>query len=101
MEMDELVQEVDRTIRVYEELIGHAAMRTRNMIDVYGHVEALSRLVVSADLQQGFQVLNEKGRSKDSFEALVIRFSGSFRDDVVAAAQWRLDNPDDLLKRVR
>jgi hypothetical protein len=99
--MDELVQEVDRTIRVYEELIGHAAMRTRNMIDDHGHVEALSRLVVSADLQQGFKVLAETERLEDSFEALVVRFRDHFRDDVVEAAQWRLDNPDELLKRAR
>lgn len=99
MEMDELVQEVERTIRVYEEIIGHAAMRTRNMIDEHGHVEALSRLVVSADLQQGLKVLAEKDQLEDSFESLVVRFRGRFRDDVVEAAQWRLDNPDELLKR--
>lgn len=46
--------EVEHAIRLYEREIGHAATRTRPMIDEYGEVEALSRLMVSADLQQGF-----------------------------------------------
>ncbi len=101
MEMNALVQEVEATILVYEELIGQAAMRTRNMIDQYGHIEALSRLVISPELQKGFRVLVEKKRLAESFEALVVRHADLFRDDVVAAAQWRLDHAEELLKRSR
>lgn len=44
-------KEVEHTIKLYEREIGHAATRTRPMIDKYGEVEALSRLMISADLQ--------------------------------------------------
>jgi len=43
---------VAHAIAVYERAIGHVATRTRNMIETHGEVEALSRLMVSPDLQQ-------------------------------------------------
>jgi hypothetical protein len=71
------------------------------MLEQYGPIDTLSRLVVSADLQKGFQVLAEKGQLEDSFEALVVRFGNLFKPEVVEAAQWRLDHPDELLGRTR
>jgi hypothetical protein len=88
--------EVQRTIELYEATIGHAAARTRQMIERYGEIEALSRLMVSADLQQGFRVLRDSGQLDKSFEALVVRYRHLFRSDAVAAAEWRLSNPNDL-----
>jgi hypothetical protein len=88
---------VGRAIEVYERVIRHAAQRTRNMIESLGEVEALSRLMVSADLQQGFQALRDSGQLQETFEAVVVRFPAFFRDNVVQAAQWRLDNPHNLL----
>lgn len=90
-------QELDRTIEIYESLIGHVAGRTRAMIARYGAVEALSRLMVSGDLQQGFKVLRDQNMLEESFESLVIKFGIQFKPAIVIAAQWRLDNPHDLL----
>lgn len=89
--------ELDRTIEIYENLVGHVAGRTRAMIARYGAIEALSRLMVSGDLQQGFRVLRDKNMLAESFESLVIKFRNQFKPAIVKAAQWRLDNPHDLL----
>ncbi len=52
--------EVAHAAVLYEQAIGRAATRTRRMIDAHGEVEALSRLMVSPDLQQGFKVLRDR-----------------------------------------
>ena len=90
-------KEVEHAIRIYEREIGHAATRTRPMIYKYGEVEALSRLMVSADLQQGFKVLRDRDQLDKTFESLVVRFQNLFKPDVVQAAQWRLAHPYELL----
>jgi hypothetical protein len=56
-------KEVEKVIEFYEEIICHAASRARNMIRDYREVEAISRLVVNADLQQGFKVLRDHARA--------------------------------------
>lgn len=88
--------EVERASKLYEREIGHAATRTRLMIERYGEIEALSRLMVSADLQQGFKVLRDRDQLDKAFEAVVIRFQHLFDPDAVQAAQWRLAHPFDL-----
>jgi len=93
----DFIGDVDRAIEIYEAFSGHAAARTRQMIDRHGAVGALSRLMVSADLQQGFKVLRDHDRLGESFEALVVRFEHLFKPDIVAAAEWRLKNPYELL----
>lgn len=90
------LEEIEQAICLYEREIGHAAARTRNMIEQRGEVEALSRLVVSADLQQGFKKLRDSHQLDKTFEAVVVRFQHLFGSDAVAAAQWRLANPDKL-----
>ncbi len=97
--MDEaaLQTAVANTILLYEQTMRHAATRTREMIDAHGDVEALSRLMISPDLQQGFRVLRDRNQLDQTFEAVVTRFPHLFRDEVVQAAQWRLDNPHSLL----
>ncbi len=87
-------EEVEHTIKLYEREIGHAATRTRPMIDKYGEVEALSRLMVSADLQQGFKVLRDRNQLNNTFEALVVRFQHSFKPPT---AQWQLAHAYELL----
>lgn len=89
-------KEVDQVIRFYEEEIGHPATRTWPMIEKYGEIAALSRLMISADLQQGFKVLRDRGQLEKTFEALVVRFQNLFKPGVVQAAQWRLDHPYEL-----
>ena len=93
----EFREEVEHAIKLYEGLIGHTATRTRPMIDKYGEIGALSRLMVSADLQQGFKVLRDRDQLDKTFEALVVRFHHLFKPEVVQAAQWRLDAPHELL----
>src|SRR4051812_1194606 len=88
---------VANAIALYERVIRHAATRTRQMIEVHGEVEALSRLMISPDLQQGFKALRDSDQLKQTFEAVVVRFRHFFRDEAVQAAQWRLDNPHNLL----
>lgn len=95
-DMAKFLSEVENTIAIYEETIGHAAARTRPMVERYGAVEALSRLMVSADLQKGFKALRDSNRLDRSFEALVVRFESLFKPSVVDAARWRLAQPYEL-----
>ena len=91
------LQDVERAIELYEKVIGHVATRTRQMIEQHGAKEALSRLMVSADLQQGFKVLRDSDQLDKTFEAVVVRFKQLFGRHAIEAAQWRLDNPFQLL----
>ena|SRR3990172_4042208 len=97
MAMPAFRAEVERAIVLYELEIGHGAARTREMISRYGEIEAISRLMISADLQQGFKVLRDRDQLGITFEAIVIRYQNLFNLDVVQAAQWRLDHPYELL----
>lgn len=96
MSDQDFVQAMEQTVEVYERTNGHAAGRTRKMIERYGPIEALSRLMVSAELQQGFKVLRDTNQLDKSFEALVTRHQNLFKEEVIKAAQWRLDHPNDL-----
>ena len=89
--------EVRRAVELYEQANQRPATRTRQMIAEHGEIEALSRLMLSPDLQQGFQVLRDSNRLDQTFEAVVVRFQELFTPEVVEAAQWRLDHPYDLL----
>ncbi len=98
MASPELISEVNRTIEVYEEAIGNFAGRTRQMINDHGYIPALSRLVQSPYLQTGFRVLRDRGDLGNTFEAVIVRFSNEFSVQATEAAQWRLDNADELLR---
>jgi hypothetical protein len=93
----ELAAEVEHTIAVYEKITGHPATRTHQMIERHGLIKALSRLMASADLQQGFKALRDSGQLSQSFEALVLRHKRLFSPTAVEAAQWRLEHPHELL----
>jgi hypothetical protein len=90
------LEEVESAIQLYEKAICHAATRTRNMIEQHGEIEALSRLMVSADLQQGFKVLRDRDQLDKTFESVVVRFQHLFGSDAVQAARWRLAHPHEL-----
>lgn len=92
-----LLSEVEDVIVVYENLIGNPAARTRQMIQDIGIIPALSKLVISPDLQQGFRVLRDRNQLEHSFEALVVKYANAFSKNVVEAARWRLDNAYKLL----
>ena len=96
MSEQELLRDIEGAIALYEEAIGSAASRTRQMIEREGAINALSKLAVSADLQKGFRVLRDRGQLDHSFEALIAKYPGLFSNDVVAAAQWRIKNAKKL-----
>ena len=97
MSLSALLREIDVAITLYERVIGAPAARTRQMIERHGAIEALSQLVVSADLQSGFKVLRDRDQLDSTFEALIVRHEDLFRKNVVEAAQWRLKNASHLL----
>lgn len=90
-------EEIEETITIYERAIGRVATRTRKMIGKHGEIEALSRLMINSDLQQGFRVLCERGQLDNTFESVVIRFQHLFGTDTIQAARWRLAHPNALL----
>lgn len=92
-----LNHEIQNTIDIYEQIIGHTASRTRQMISSLGPIEALSKLVVSSNLQQGFRALRDQERLDLSFEAIVTRHPNLFNQKTIDVAQWRLDHKDQLL----
>lgn len=96
MSQQEFLREVERTIELYEKEIGTFASRTRGMIDRLGAIDALSKLTVTAELQQGFRILRDRNKLDTSFEALIVRYPSLFAVDVVDAARWRLENADNL-----
>ena len=93
MSLEALLQDIEDVIVVYEQEIWIPASRTRQMIERYGPIDALSRLAISAELQSGFKVLRDCNRLDMAFESLIVRHAQLFRGDVVEAAKWRLDNP--------
>ncbi len=93
MTEEELKRIVANTIALYENETKRAATATRVMIDKLGAVEALSRLMVSADLQKGFRVLRDKNLLERTFETIVVQNQHLFKRNIVECAQWRLDNP--------
>ena len=94
MALDDLQRDVERTLLVYERLIAGTAGYTRPMLERYGYVEALRRLVESGDLQSGFKALRDANLLHESFEQLVVNHGTElFERRTIEAAQWRLDNP--------
>ena len=96
LSLSKLQQEVDDTIAIYERANGAFAARTRKMIAANGVVDALAKLVVTADAQHGFKVLRDSNQLNRSFEAIIVRFPEMFPKGAVEAAQWRLDNAHNL-----
>ncbi|MCC5951907.1 MAG: hypothetical protein JJU45_07395 [Acidimicrobiia bacterium] len=62
------------------------------MLDRWGAAEAARRLMVSGDVQYGFERLILQGRPELTVEYAVLQPSwrSLFRDDHRAAARWRL-----------
>lgn len=56
----------------------------------YLTVGAISRLVVSGDIQSGFKRMQELGLLKWTIEEAVLRFPNEFSKEVRQAAEWRL-----------
>ena len=87
MSRDALLQDIEAVIAVYEQQIDVPASRTRQMIEQYGAIDALSKLAVSADLQSGFRVLRDRNLLDMTFEAVIVRHSELF--DVAPGSRTR------------
>lgn len=94
-------KEVERIIRRYEELNGHPATYTHDMIRSKGEITTLSELVTSSKHHKGFKVLLDNHQLDNTFEALVVRFKSQFKPDIVAAAQFRLAEDFPLRKIIK
>lgn len=94
MALEDLVQDIERSLRVYEGLIAGTAAHTRPMLDRHGPVEALRILVESGKLQSGFKALRDASLLHESFEQLVVTHGTElFKEQTIKAAQWRLNHP--------
>ncbi|ASK87267.1 hypothetical protein [Sphingorhabdus sp. SMR4y] len=91
MEDAALRRDIDLAIEEYERLIGGYATYTHRMIDTYGPKEALCRLMADSKIQKGLKTLARAGKLDISFEAIVVRHRGSFRQPIIDAAEWRLE----------
>ena len=91
MTTPDIESEIRAAVEAYETISGHPATRTWPMIQRYGPIGALSRLVQSGDAQKGFTDLVAAGHSDLTFEAIVLRHPDSFTRSVVEAARWRLE----------
>lgn len=72
--------------------LGYDPTAWADMIRRYGAPEAARRLLVSGDIQTGFQRLVDLGRVDLTIEWAVLseRWAPLFRDEHLDAARWRL-----------
>lgn len=97
MDLDEkLKQEIDETIKLYEQYIPTSANATRKMIVNKGYKKALSDLMKSSEIQKGFKTLISNNHKEKTFEAIIIRNKEYFSKEVVEAAEFRLTHCSDL-----
>jgi len=96
MSLAKLREEVENTLQIYERTNGALATRSRQMISANGVVDALSKLVVTADAQRGFKVLRDSNQLDRTFEAIIARFPELFTKPVIESARWPLDNANNL-----
>ena len=87
----DLANAVAEVVEVYEELLGHYPARTMQMLKNRGVVSALETLM-KRPRTQGADVLIENNRPELLFEALVIRWAGSFGPEAVSEARKRLED---------
>jgi hypothetical protein len=81
---------IDETIRIARKH-GYTPTAFITMRSQYTTVPAISKLVVSSEIQSGFKRLHELGLLDWSIEAAVLRFPDEFSREVHKAAEWRLE----------
>lgn len=92
----DLLKEVREVTVHYEKLIGTPATRTRQMIDRYGAVDALSRMAINTEIQSGFKKLRDSNQLHLTFEAVILRHSELFSESIVKAAEFKLKNSREM-----
>lgn len=91
MDDDALRRDIALAVAEYEKLIGGYASYTHRMLDQLGPIGALSKLMADSKIQKGLRTLAKAGRLDLSFEAAVVKHQRLFPRQIVAAAEWRLD----------
>jgi hypothetical protein len=91
-------KDVRSTIKIYKEVVGGFAPNTERILHNSDKVNSLSNLMKSGDIQKGFKVLRNNNQLAKTFESLVIKYKQLFKQDIIIAAQWRLDNAWELDK---
>jgi len=85
----ELEAFIDETIRVSAEH-GYHPTAFIGMRNRHGTLDAISRLVVSGDVQSGFSKLHKLGLLDHTIEAAVMRFPSEFGKQARECAEFRL-----------
>lgn len=80
---------IDETIRRSREH-GYHPTTFIGMRERYGTVRAISRLVISGEIQSGFKRLIELNLKEYTIEQAVLMFPNDFSQSVYDAAKWRL-----------
>ena len=91
MEDDALRRDVALAVAEYERLIGGYASYTHRILDQLGPVGALSKLMADSKIQKGLRTLAKAGRLELSFEAAVLEHRALFPQQIVDAAEWRME----------
>ncbi len=94
--ISDLLKEVREVTVHYEKLIGAPATRTRQMIERYGAVDALSRMAINSEIQSGFKKLRDSNQLHLTFEAVILRHSDLFSESALKAAEFKLKNSKDM-----
>lgn len=91
MDDDALRRDVALAVAEYEKLIGGYASYTHRMLDQLGPVAALSKLMTDSKIQKGLRTLAKAGKLELSFEAAVLQHRTLFPQQIVDAAEWRME----------
>ncbi len=95
-EEKKFAEEIEQTVKLYETYVPSMASATRQMIENYGAIKTVKRLLVSGTIQKGFEALYENGHKEQTFEALVLKYKSLFSAEEIKAAEFRLDNYENL-----
>ncbi len=89
--MDKLIKDIETTLSFLEKN-GHSATvrTTRQLIDRKGHIQALTDLMQTSQVQAGFTKLALLNRLDLTFESLIVHHSDLFDEDTVKRANKRM-----------
>lgn len=90
--MNEFNKEVENTIGIYKKVVGGFAPNADMILHNPDKIGSLSNLMKSGEVQKGFKTLRNNNQLDKTFETLVIKYKQLFKENVIIAAQWRLDN---------
>ncbi len=88
---DRFEAELRETVRVAK-TIGYSPTVFNRMLSDHGGVTTAKRLIVSGDIQSGFERLAKLGQPEISMEATMLKpeYQSLFTTDELNAARWRL-----------